>query len=593
MPPSAYKIFTETPSGAKAKRLKEAAAACKNMLKAAPRDFACMHALGLIECQLGHLAEGTEWLQKAAAINPVSGEILYHGGLALMELRRLPEAIENFRVALTLDPRNPEILYHLGMALNDNGVIAEAEAAYQQALSANPAHVETLNNLGNLYSNQEKLSEAIGCYHRAIKARPDYVMPYNNMGLCLVTLGKLDEAERYYRQALAIVPDYPEAMNNLAIVMRMRGQFFEGKALLEKALALRPNYVEALNNLGNACKDCGDAEAAIGYYKKALHIDDTPDYRHNLALALLMVGKFRDGWKEYEQRWATKQMAGAEKSFAQPHWRGEAGEGRTLLMTHEQGFGDTLQFCRYAALAQGRGLRVVIEVPAPLKRIMASLEGVEVVAHGEALPVFDFHCPMMSLPVAFKTELETIPASIPYLTPPPELAEQWRVRLAEEKRLRVGLVWAGSSRWHSQDLVATDRRRSVTPETFAPLFDVPGVAFYSLQKTGAPMPPEFGVTDFMGECHDFADTAALLVNLDLLISVDTAMVHLAGAMGRPIWMLNRFDSCWRWLQKREDSPWYPSLRQFRQTQPGDWGGVMMRVREELTGTLSRKNDGGA
>lgn len=591
---SAYKIFTETATGAKAKRLKDAVASCKNMLKASPRDASCMHALGLIECQLGNVAAGAEWLQKAIAINPVSTEILYHHGLALMELGQLPEAIEDLRAALGLDPKNTEILYHLGMALNEKGQIAEAEAAYQQALAINPHYVEVLNNLGNIYNNQDKFMEAIACYRRAIVAKPDYVMPYNNMGLTLVTLGKLDEAERHYHHALSIMPNYAEALNNLGIVLRMQGRFEEGKNCIKKALTLKPHYAEALNNLGNAYKDCGDMESAIAQYKKALRLNDTPDYRHNLALALLAAGQFRDGWKEYEARWTTKQLAGSGKNFTQPQWRGETAKmgetsGRTLLITHEQGFGDTLMFCRYAPLAKERGWRVVVEVPAPLKRLIASLPDVEVVARGEALPEFDAHCPMMSLPLAFNTTLETIPASAPYLTPDNVLVEKWRERLPPSSgKIRVGLVWAGSSRIYSQELIATDRRRSLAPEMLAPLLDIPGIEFYSLQKIGAPMPAELKIIDFMPECQDFADTAALAANLDLTISVDTAMVHLVGAIGKPVWMLNRFDSCWRWLQKRDDSPWYPTLRQFRQQAPGDWANVMVRVREALAKVAAEK-----
>ncbi|MEN6621037.1 MAG: glycosyltransferase family 9 protein, partial [Smithella sp.] len=289
-----------------------------------------------------------------------------------------------------------------------------------------------------------------------------------------------------------------------------------------------------------------------------------------------------EGWRQYEWRWQATHLK--RYDTPKPLWQGEAAVGRILLIQSEQGFGDTLQFCRYASLAAAKGLRVVLEVQPALVRLMKSLSGIErVIPMGQPLPDFDFYCPTMSLPTAFNTRVETIPSDVPYLFAAPEAVNSWKNRLPEssKKMLKVGLVWAGSSRTNSIELVSVDHRRSINPELLAPLMDVDGIQFFSLQKLGPSAPKEFGLVDMTAECRDFADTAALIANLDLVISVDTAVAHLAGALGKPVWILNRFDSCWRWMETREDSPWYPTLRLFRQPYPGDWSSVVLRVRHEL------------
>ena len=353
----------------------------------------------------------------------------------------------------------------------------------------------------------------------------------------------------------------------------------------EKRWLYSRNIPEALNNLGNALKNLGELPEATGAYEQAIALKpDNPDYRTNRAMALLAAGRFDEGWQAFEWRWKTGQFTGAGQDSARPRWHGEAAPGRVLLVRAEQGFGDTLQFCRYAPLAAARGLRVVLEVQPALARLMGPVAGVErVIAQGQGLPDFDFYCPMMSLPAVFNTRLETVPADVPYLSPDSESVKIWRGRLGDGagKSIKVGLAWAGSSRVHSPDLIAADRRRSIAADALAGLMDTPGVRFYSLQKGGPPAPKEFGLVDMMDECNDFMDTAAIVANLDLVISVDTAVAHLAGALGRPVWLLNRFDSCWRWLRGRDDSPWYPRLRLFRQPSPGDWKSVISTVGNEL------------
>jgi hypothetical protein len=308
------------------------------------------------------------------------------------------------------------------------------------------------------------------------------------------------------------------------------------------------------------------------------------DAQVNLAMSLLLAGRWAEAWPLYEARWGSGSLALARREFAQPLWTGEQPvAGRVVLMHAEQGFGDTVQFCRYARLVAALGARVVMEAPPVLVRLLARLEGVaQVVAEGDALPDFDLHCPLMSLPLAFATTPDTVPGAVPYLTAEPAQVAVWREALAGLPGRRVGLVWAGSARTFQPHAVALDRRRSMQLADMAPLAGVRGCSFVSLQL-GPPavqlnVPPAgLVVLDVAQWLGDFADTAALVANLDLVISVDTAVAHLAGALGKPVWLLNRFDSCWRWLLGRDDSTWYPGLRQFRRDGQGDWGDVMTRV----------------
>lgn len=583
MQSSAHKVFTSTVTGAKAKQLKTARESVRAILKQTPTDANCLHVMALIECQLGNLLAAQEWAERSLKARPDSADVQCHYALILMEQGKYAEAIPVFQCALTLDPNNVDANYHYGNALNETGEHAEAARLYEHVLGLKSDHADALNNLGNYINNQGHPAEALDYYRRAIVARPEFAMAYNNMGLAFVALGELDTAAAHYQKALALDPNYAEAFNNFGIVTRLQGNYEGSIPWYEKALALRPAYPDALNNLANAVKDCGQLDQAITLYKNALRHKDSADYRHNLAIAQLTVGNYAEGWRGYESRWHMKQLANAYRQFDRPLWLGDNAEGKTLFIHAEQGYGDTLQFSRYATMAKTRGLTVVMEVQPPLVRLMQSLEGVDqVIGQGNPLPAFDLHCPMLSLPLALGTRVDTIPATVPYLHARQEEVVAWKEKLPPTNgALRVGLVWAGSPRPNSPDLAATDRRRSIAPEMLAPLMDVPNTQFFNLQKFGTPAPESFKLLDYMNDCSDFADTAALIANIDLVISVDTAVVHLAGAMGKPVWVLNRFDSCWRWLQKREDSPWYPTLRLFNQPQPRDWTSTVERIRSEL------------
>ena len=412
-------------------------------------------------------------------------------------------------------------------------------------------HHRAQYNRGLRLAGQDKLEAAAACYRRAVGLQPDFAEAHNNLGIVLRGLRRLDDAVASYQAGLRARPDSAIIHYNLGITLKELRRLPEASASFRSAIELTPDFAEAHCNLGHA---------------------------------LLLQGDMAAGWREHEWRYLTPDLRDARRTFTQPQWSGVPMPGATLLVHAEQGFGDTLQFCRYVPLAAARGLRVILEIPGPLTRLLSRLPGVAaIVPSGAPLPAFDVQCPMMSLPFALGSALAGVPAAPSYLRPDPAHAAAWAVRLGTRRGLRVGLVWAGNPRRHSAALAEVDARRSLASELLAPLFATTNVQFFSLQKDGPPLPAGLTAIDVMDEMADFADTAALISNLDLVISVDTAVAHLAAAIGRPVWLLDRFDHCWRWLAGRRDTPWYPSMRLYRQPQPGDWGSVLAEVARDLRG----------
>jgi tetratricopeptide (TPR) repeat protein len=534
--------------------------------------------LGMTLCELGRPVEGEASCREALRLRPDYPEAHSNLGMALYNLHRLAEAEASYREALRLRPMFPEAHSNLGNTLRDLNRLAEAEASYREALRLRPDFPNVHNNLGNTLRDLNRLAEAEASYRKAVRLRPDYPDFHNNLGVALYDLGSLAEAEASYREALRIRPDSPTVHNNLGNTLRDLNRLVEAEASYREALRLRPDSPDVHNNLGNTFRDLNRLAEAEASYREAVRLrPDHSEAHTNLALALLLTGQFEEGWEEYEWR-----PSRSDQSFLPPLWRGEAIGDRVILLRAEQGLGDTLQFCRYVPLVAAAG-RTILEVQAPLVRLLSGLDGITVmVAQGDMLPSFDLHCPLLSLPRVLGTTLDTIPATTPYLIADPALAADWRKRLTDVDGLRVGLVWAGGQ----QLAPAIDRRRSIALDSLAPLGEVSGVSLVSLQKSELKAqdthPPRgLMLLDFTADLHDFADTAALIDGLDLVISVDTAVAHLAGALGKPVWLLNRFDTCWRWLLNRDDSPWYPTMRQFRQPRPGDWNSVICGVRDAL------------
>jgi len=490
---------------------------------------------------------------------------------------QLREAALLYGEVLALQPRHSGALNLLGVLSSQAGQHQEGARLIRLAAAISPGEASIHINLGLVLRELGQLAEAASSLRRALKLRPDVADIHLNLGVILAEQGEAEAAVACYRRALALQPGNAETLNNLGNLLREQGNWEEAETCLRGALALQPGAASTYNNLAVTLAEQGRLDEALTAYRLALALQpDLPEAHYNFGMALLRQGNLAAGWAEYEWRWGTRLMMAGRRPFSQPQWGGAPGAGGTLLIHAEQGFGDTLQFCRYAELAAARGWRVVLEVQAPLVRLLRGLSRVAaVIAHGEALPAFDSHCPMMSLPRALGTVTETIPGAAPYLHPDPAAVAHWQSRLPVRAGKRVGLVWAGSARAHAPALAALDKRRSVPLSRLAPLFGVPGIEWLSLQKDGDP--EGFPLLNLMGEMADFADTAALIANLDLVISVDTAVAHLAAAMGKPVWLLNRFDSCWRWPQGRHDSAWYKSMRIFPQPRAGDWESVVTDI----------------
>jgi len=481
---------------------------------------------------------------------------------------------------MTLDESQLE--HKQGFDLHLQGRVSEAEGFYRRALALDPDFKHAWMNLGLTALSLGRLEEAQDCQRQALRLDPDMADAHNNLGMIHFSLGRMAEAENCFRAALRLQSDHANATLNLGSVRQIGNHVDEAEALFRRALTLGVDPARAKSNLSLALMQQVRPQEAERCCREALELrPGYPEARANLALALLTMGRLEEGWQAYEARWAVEAMAAPLPTLPQRRWTGQALYGETVLLHAEQGFGDTLQFCRYVPMVAAASGRVV---PKPLLRLMTTLAGVaEVLTEDDVLPPFDYYCPLLSLPSVFGTTLETIPSSTAYLRADPSC---WIETLNALPGLKVGLVWAGKSRTAQPHAVAIDKRRSMRLADMAPLFSVPGCSFVSLQL-GPPavqmrrQPAGVALHDFSDRLGDWADTADLVAGLDLVIAVDTAVVHLAGALGKPVWMLNRFDSCWRWLTARDDSPWYPSLRQFRQTHPGDWAEVIERVRRAL------------
>ena len=459
---------------------------------------------------------------------------------------RLTEAVEAFQRAIHLNANLAEAHYNLGVALLGLGRRDEALAALRQALQLKPDYVEAQNNLGNVLKEQDRLEEAGAAFRRALEIKPDYAPAHHNLGNLLGDQGHFESAIAEYRRALDLEPNYPEACNNLGRTLVELRRFDEARAALARALALRPNYAMA---------------------------------KFNAAFLSLLHGDFERGWPWYEARW---EVSTAKKPpYSQPVWNGEPLDGKRILIYAEQGFGDAIHFVRYAAMVVARGGEVIVGCQPALERLFRNAVGVKSIITGVNDPVeFDVQIPMLSLPMTFQTRHESIPREIPYLFADPAQAECWRKRIGERRSLlRVGLAWSGDSQ-HRRN-----RKRSIALQMLQPLWRLEGIEFFSLQLgPGAAQLTEFPtapIVDHTSLIADFADTAALMTQLDLIISVDTAVAHLAGALGCSVWTLLSFVPDWRWGLEGEETPWYPTMRLFRQPALSDWDSVIQRVEVEL------------
>ena len=549
---------------------------CRQVLEMRPGQFEALSMLGFIAARTGRMTEAADWLGRAIAAKPADVAAQSNLGFVLQQLGRLEEALACYDAALRLDP-------------NASG---------------------TLSNRGYVLRLLNRFDEALESCDRAIALAPNFAQAHNNRGTVLQELSRFGEALESYRRAVQLDPNFARAHNNCGTALQRLGRQEEALASYELAVEIDPGFAEAHNNRGALLRELGRPEAAIACFDRAIAArQDYAEAYWNKSLALLHLGDYDRGWELFEWRWKQPRGASLRRTFPQPLWLGdEPIAGKTVLLHAEQGLGDTIQFCRYAKPLAELGARVVLQVPGPLLTLLATLDGVsQLVKEGGPLPSFDYHCPLMSLPYAMRTEVATIPAPRAYLAADPKKSREWKQRLGAKHGLRVGLVWSGGFPPNQPELRELHERRNMDPSLLAQLKN-DRVEFYSLQK-GEPAESDLArleaaqwagpqIIDFAGELRDFSDTAALAANLDLVITVDTSTAHLCGALGRPTWILNRFDSCWRWLHGHTDSPWYPTARIYAQQQPGDWVGVLEKVRADLErvalegGALATEEAGG-
>jgi Flp pilus assembly protein TadD len=484
---------------------------------------------------------------------------------------------------LAADINDSPVWHQLGVTAHTAGWSEAAVEFFSRAVTLAPQSAVLFSNLGHVLSVVGRLDEGIAACRRAIKIQPDYAEAHNNLGIALDRLERHGQAVEAFRTAVKLKENYAEAFNNMGNALAMLGKIDEAVAVYRRALELRPDYANASFNLGVALGRVGRYEEACVACRRASELDPSHKVADlSRALFHLIEGEFEQGLPLYEVRWATPDHNSPRRDFAQPMWDGGPLDGKILLIHAEQGFGDSIQFIRYATLAAERGGQVIVEGPEALLEVFSTVKGIgQLVPQGAALPHFDLHVPMMSLPLAFRTTLETIPQKVPYISADAARREFWRAWLAEnDASMKVGLVWAG------RPTHTGDRQRSMHLRQFLPIFRVPDVDFVSLQfdrgiEQIAQLPGRQPIRDASADIHDFADTAALVSQLDLVIAVDTAVAHLAGALGKPVWVLLPSPPDWRWMLRREDSPWYPAMRLFRQQRALEWDPVIARVRKEL------------
>ena len=598
-------------------RMSEAEFSCRLALGASKKNFDALHLMGLIEFQRGRFDSAQQFVRQALRISPRSVQALCNLGLILQSQEQHEEALINLDKALRIDSDNLLTLNNRGHLLWRLKRPEEALESLNRALLIKPDYADALCNRGNVFTDLELFEKALSDFDAALKINPEDAVILNNRANILWALDRRGEALQIYEAAFAINPNDLSILKDHGSALLFSDREEEALVCFDSALKIKPNdiyftykrgtalaklnrfeealacfdqalefeaaNIDALNGRGNVLSALSRAAEAIASYDRALQIDpETPESHWNRSLTLLRVGNFEQGWREYEWRWKTSNFTTKPRNFEQPLWLGDQSiSGKTILLHAEQGFGDTIQFGRYISLVAALGAKVAIEVQPTLKSIFSDIEGASlVVSAGEKLPSFDVHCPMLSLPLAFKTQIETIPSNVPYLTADPNTISKLSNLVPKTKQRLIGIAWAGRPTYGG------DKTRSIGLERIIPILSVPGFQFIGIQKDlregDKQILSNYQNLTWLGDkLTDFGDTAALMSMVDLVISSDTSVVHLAGALGRPVWVLLEHTPDWRWLLDRSDSPWYPSARLFRQEKAGDWESVISSVTAEM------------
>jgi tetratricopeptide (TPR) repeat protein len=604
-------------------RLGEAEGLCRRILRERPGDFDALHLLGSVISRDGRPQQAIPFLTQAslqradafavqldlaracAAAGDRTRAIevyrqcihlaphLAHPhvelGVLLSVQQMLREAIEMLQRAIEIDPHDAVTHFHLGVALAHCGELQRAIAAYRGSIELDSNRPEPLANLGVLLRGAGDLAGALDAYYRALALLPESAEIHCNLGVALAQQDRTDEAIVHYERAIALDPGFANAHFNLANAMRKRDDHPCAIEIFRRAIELQPDLVQAWSNMGMSFGDLGEHAQALAAYDRAVELrPEWAEARWNRSLTYLLKGDFVRGWAEFDCR--NQIEPPSSRTFPGQRWNGEDIRGKTIVLNYEMGLGDSIHFLRYVPLVAQRAGRVILEIQEPLRELCESVVGVDRVVsiqRGDPFDEYDCHCSLMRLPQLYRSDLATMPASVPYLRPSEARRRKWLDRLGpRDSALRIGLVWAGSP------LHQNDRQRSIPLSHLASLAAGPDIQFVSLQRgpasaQAAHPPTGMRLTDVSTDLENLADTAAVIELLDLVISVDTSVAHLAGALGKPIWILLAYVPDWRWLLEREDTPWYPTMRLFRQRKLGDWSDPIARLTRALREQMGR------
>jgi len=589
-------------------KLKEASEKMRGLLNIFPKNTILLTYLGSLALQQGNSGEGIRLLRKSLSTQPDqpmammnlamawtslgkypealglfdrlitlgvdSPEARFHRGWALQALQRPAEALVDYDRAIELQPAFPGAHLNRGLLLERSGRVTEALVSYESALALQPNLPEAHFNKGNVLRRLQKNEEAVATFNQAIALRPEYVEALNNRGSALLDLGRTQEALDDFERTLTLQPTSALAHNNRGNALRWLGRILEALAAYDQAIRLREDFAEAFSNRGTVLQELHRFEEAFASYDRGLELDPAnPEAKWNKAFLKLLTGDFLEGWKLYDLR-------KKERSYNQPCWSGKEPLGdRTLFVYAEHGYGDILQYCRYLPKLEAMGARVLFEAPRALLFLLETLPGkITFIEKGNPIPSFDFYCPMMSLPGAFQTTLESIPMDIPYLRADAGRIADWESKLGAKSKPRVGLAWSGRAQY------SNDRNRSMDLSSLGPLLELP-MEFHSLQKEyrgqDRALMEKWRIRDHHHDLDDFFVSAALVMKMDLVLSVDTSVAHLAGALGKKVWILLPHLPDYRWLLKRSDSPWYPTATLLRQPAFGDWESPVLEAAQRM------------
>ena len=557
--------------------------ALEQMMVLVPDHAEGLHVRGLVQHRLGRHSLALLLLEKAQVLLPGNAALLSNLGLVMRALGNPQKALDCYDQALAIQPDFAQAWGNRGNALRDTGQSLSSVDSYRKALELQPGYSQSWHGLGLAYNDLKQWQNAVDAFKEALSHQPVMAVACLDMGNALRELDRFEDALSAYDRAVSLRPAYAEAWSNRGVLLKRMGRMQEALQSYQKAIALEPDFVDALVNCSTLLKEMMDLDASMAMNRRALTLKPDNSGAHlNLAICHLLRGEFHEGFTHYEWRWKTEQLQASVRPFVQPLWTGEQSlHGKTVLLHAEQGLGDTVQFCRYASLLKHMGATVLMEVQAPLLPLLHSLDGVDVwLRQGDALPVFDYQCPLLSLPWALKTTPETVPVAVPYLAADAEKVAEWGSRLGSSSRKRVGLVWSGRPEHKN------DHNRSMSLQLLEPLLRS-DMEFHGLQKEFraadlALNPAAMGIRLWADQLTSFAETAALISHMDLVIAVDTSVAHVAAALGKPVWLMLPYSPDWRWLLGRDDNPWYPGMRLFRQDASANWVSVVQRLQAALS-----------